>query len=601
MLAYSSLQTVGNLLLTNSDFRVFLSDLNTIGREVFKDSAFTLSKVAEDAGKKLEPSQQEQQALKKPGQDGEHVPSKDELNKEFSEATDIVANGASKIVKDAEQSLEEKMTGEEKDSLIFRLKKAVQTLRKRPDYNESVSTISTLVQRLALLYSRAAEEVADVAQDDVQENAASDRALQNFWALLRSFGDTKQWDELEARFKKVMDHRKKDPDFENLMNDAGNSLLQLLTDPDFIEHADEKFHELRQKSKGVGSDSPLKQDVDAVFEQAQITFQSVLNDQDVARLIKSTMQLAHVLSPAGNYINTDLVSDSINVFVPLLIAAVQYIPIPRLEVSTPDIDMLLENLIIEPGRTVNQSSFLPYKLRVETQNDLEIMKHKFRTTSSTKHLMTIKIDGMSMRADEVGFWLRAHHGLLRLADEGLASFHLDDRGVDVHFDVEIGKEKLEKILTLKAVRVHIHKLQYVLRKSKFSWLGWLIKPILRPIVRKVMEKQIATAIADFFHAANRELLFARERLRATRISDPDDLKTFIKAVMTRLTPEEDPDFYTRVGVEQPGKGVFKGVYAPGSVVKVWHEEAMQAAERVDEYEEGGWRNEIFDTHTQMLT
>jgi len=116
-----------------------------------------------------------------------------------------------------------------------------------------------------------------------------------------------------------------------------------------------------------------------------------------------------------------------------------------------------------------------------------------------------------------------------------------------------------------------------------------------------MEVQLANAIADGLHAANRELLFARERLRATRISNPDDLKTFFKAIMARLTPEDDPDLYSRVGVEQPGKGVFRGVYAPGSVVKLWHEQAAQAAERVEDYERDGWRNDIFDTHTRMMT
>jgi hypothetical protein len=116
-----------------------------------------------------------------------------------------------------------------------------------------------------------------------------------------------------------------------------------------------------------------------------------------------------------------------------------------------------------------------------------------------------------------------------------------------------------------------------------------------------MEKQLATAIADAIHAANRELLFARERLRATRISDPDDLRTFIKAVMTRLTPEDDPDLYTRVGVVEPGQGVFKGKYAPGSVVKLWEEEGRKAAERIDtEWDEGGWRNDVFDLHAMMI-
>jgi len=112
---------------------------------------------------------------------------------------------------------------------------------------------------------------------------------------------------------------------------------------------------------------------------------------------------------------------------------------------------------------------------------------------------------------------------------------------------------------------------------------------------------LAHALADGIHAANRELLYARERLRATRISNPDDLRTFVKAIMARLTPEEDPDLYTRVGVAQPGKGVFKGVYAPGSVVKLWNEEAAQAAERLEDYEQSGWRSEVFDVHTRMMT
>ncbi|RYC53863.1 hypothetical protein CHU98_g12346, partial [Xylaria longipes] len=81
----------------------------------------------------------------------------------------------------------------------------------------------------------------------------------------------------------------------------------------------------------------------------------------------------------------------------------------------------------------------------------------------------------------------------------------------------------------------------------------------------------------------------------------DDLWTFLKAVAARLVPEEDPDLYTRVGVDQPGTGVFRGVYTPGSVVKIWHDEADMAGDRVEEFEAGGWRNDIFDTHVRNMT
>ena len=574
--AYQSLRTVGSLLLTNSDFRVFLSDLNVIGREVFKDSAFALSNAAEEAGKKLEPSEQEQQTVAKPGADAnKETPSTQELEDDVTEVSKVVANGSAQVAKTATESTADKLSGDEGKTLVNRLRQVVMNLRKRDDYSESVSTLSLLLKRYAMAYSRVAEDITNVADRDVQENEAMDRAVHNIWIFVSSFGEKKEWEKTEQLYKQVMSHREKDPQFESMMVDTGNSLQKLFTDPEFFENAQEKFKQLRSQSQKGGSDSNLSKDVQALLQQIEKTFQSVIQDEDIHKLITTSLRIFKVLSPLDSATNPDLLHDAVNVFVPLAISAIQYLPIPRLEVSTPEADVLLENLIIEPGKTVNETSFLPYRLKVETYNDLEIRKAKFRTTTATTNLMTIKIDGLSAKADEVGFWLRAHKGLFRLADEGIANLALDDKGIDIHIDVEICRERLEQILTLKAVRVHIHKLNYQFRKSKFSWVGWLFKPLLRPILRKILEKQLATALADFFHTANRELVYARERLRATRIADPNDLLTFFKAVAARLQPAEDPDLYTRVGVAQPGKGVFKGVYAPGSIVKVWNEEGAR--------------------------
>lgn len=294
--------------------------------------------------------------------------------------------------------------------------------------------------------------------------------------------------------------------------------------------------------------------------------------------------------------NSDLVADALNVFVPLLVQSIHYIPIPRIEISTPKMDLLLENLILEPGATINNTSFFPYKLRVETLTNVEIRKAWFRTTSTVKTLVRLRIDGLSLGGEEIGFWLRVHSGLLRWADEGIASFALDERGMDIQLDVEVGRDRMDKILTLRGVRVRIHKLDWTLHRtrSSFGFFSWLFKPLLKLIVRKTVEIRMASAIAQAFRFANRELLFARERLRATRIADPQDLKTFIKAVLARLTPPEDPDLYARVGLTEPGQGVFEGVYAPGSIVKLWREEATQASQRIREQQRDGWRNRIFD-------
>ena len=581
-------------MLTNSDFRLFLGDLSTIGRQVFADTAFSLSGVAEEVGKQLEPSKEDSKTIQHPGADDGIPPTAGDLEGTAADVSKIVGNGLVKTGQDAAISLKDNVTGDQKDTLLHRLKQAVLKLRRRNDYSDSVSTITLLIKRYAMVYSRVVDQTIKTTQDDVNTNPELDKAIRSFWFLLSSFGDRKQWELLELKVNKVMEHSQNDPEFENLMVEIGNSLQKLLTDPDFFDSAEKKFQELRERSKQVGSESSLRQDIDDALSQIQITLRSVLSDVDISNLLTTTTKLFSVLSPLHTATNPELLTDSLNIFLPLLLTAIQYVPIPRLEVSTPDMDLLLENLIIEPGDTINHTSFLPYALNISTANELSIRKAKTRTTSSLTSLLTITLSGLSLRADEVGFWLRAHSGFfLRLADEGIASFQVDERGIDIAVDVEIGREKLEQILTLKAVRVQIHKFSYQLRRSKFSFLAWLMKPLLRPLIRKVLEKQIAIAIADGLYAANRELLFARERLRATRISDPKDVRTFIKAIITRLTPEDDPDLYTSVGIT-PSGGIFRGVYAPGSIVKLWEDEARRAGERVEDFDAGGWRNDIFD-------
>ncbi|KAJ8098074.1 hypothetical protein POJ06DRAFT_278091 [Lipomyces tetrasporus] len=594
---YESLRTVGGLLLTNSDFRLFVSDICQIGRQILADTAFSLSGAAEKTGKQLELSSQEQQKLEGAAADEGSLPTKQEVNEIAQGTTRVVGNEATKVGKDTLAGAKESLSGEQCETLLYRLKQTVLNLRKRTDYQDSVSTIAKLIQRYIRLCSRAADATLATAQDDIYTNPAMDKAIRNFWELLSSFGEKKEWEQLETDFNKVLEHGKSDPQFENFMVDVGNSVQKTLTDPDLFDNADKKINELKEKSEKLGNESSFRADFDKFLQQSQKTISTVVEDKDISDLVIASKRICDVLSPPHRATYPDLITDSLNIFLPLLIRSIQHVPIPRVEISVPEMDLLVENLILEPGRTVNATSFLPYRLFVSTKNNLEICKaHSKKTVSAVKSFMTVSINGLSVSAEDLGFWIRYHSGLIRIADEGIASFFLDERGIDISLDLELGKEKLEQMLTVRGVSVHISKLDYKLRRSKLSWLGWLFKPFLTPIIRRSLEKTLAERIVNFTHAANRELVFARERLHATRIADPQDVLTFIKAVTARLTPEEDPDLYARVGVDAPKKGVFKGRYTPGSIVKVWHEEALRAEEAVQDGEEGdgGWRNNVFD-------
>ncbi len=257
IIAYESIKTVGSLLLTNSDFRIFLSDLNTIGRQVFADTANTVSTVAEEAAKQIEPSAEESETLKNPGTENGPAPTGEDLGAEAAEVGDFVANGVKKAAVQAKDSLEENLTGDQRETLVYRLKAAVTKLRKRNDYSDSVGTIGLLIQRYAKVYSRAVDNAISTVQDDFETNDDLDRAIKNAWQLVSSFGDKKEWKELEKRVNKVMEHSQKDPEFENLMVELSKSIQQMLTDPDFFDSASNKLDDLKEKSQDVGTQSPL--------------------------------------------------------------------------------------------------------------------------------------------------------------------------------------------------------------------------------------------------------------------------------------------------------------------------------------------------------
>lgn len=606
MAAYESLRTVGSLFLVNADFRLFLQDITTVGRQIFSDGALSISETTHQVGEELKPSEERANAVKGAGADEGLRPSQEDLRQEASEVADIAAQGVSRTGKQAIDKSKEHLTPQAKDTLLYRLKQAVANLRQQPDYSDSISQLTQLVQQYAKSYATAAEEASTAAGEDVSANPGLKQAMQQFWSVAQSIGHPEEWKLLEERFHAVVKHANKDPEFENLMRDFGNTLQQMLTDPSFFGSVTEKMDELKKKAQKISTKSSLGEDTIAFLIQVDRTIQSVSEDSMVSRLTDTTTKICRDAVGGLRDKKHELPTDIAQVFFPILLRYIQYIPILRLELAAPEMDLLVENLILEPGRTVNYSSFLPYRAHVTTRNDINIVKkHAKRTATDLKTTFTATVLGLNISSSEFGYWLRTHAGLFRLKDEGIASFYLDRRGIDISLDVEVGRERLEQIFTLCGVRVVIHKLDYKVHRSKWKFLLWLTKPFLKHLVRRVLEKKIAEQIVTAANVLNRELVFARERLRAARIANPKDLASFVRAVLARMKPPSDSDAEAGIGVDVAGHGIFRGVYAPGSTIKKWKDENRHAQEVIEEGDQSRgmgrtWRNDVFDARGSSL-
>ncbi|EFX00214.1 hypothetical protein CMQ_7216 [Grosmannia clavigera kw1407] len=618
-----SLQTFGSLLLSNSSVRLLLSDVIAVGREVFRDTAFALSNASQTAASNLESAVLKETEIESEtaggskGQGDEHD-AQDSLQDAKDNVADIaneVTGGAMKVAEAAQNSVSSKLVDNEdntRDVLLSRLRQAVQQLQQQPDYSKSVSMLTQLLERCLTIYTRTLVDTVEDVAEAVETNDETDAALHNFWTFVSSFGDTEAWEELSTRFQRLFDRArgKNDKQLKDFIHKLGTALQEMLTDPDYFARAGSRLDELRnmvQELDGAVSSassctpesSSVQNEFDALLSQMQVTIQSAFQDHDVATFMDTSDSIADLLWPGGQYGSAEILEDAASIFLPQIIQAVQYVPIPRLEVATPDVDLLLENLVLQPGQTVRHSSFLPFRLHLQIRNDFDVRKARFGTAAGIATTASMAIDGLSVAADDVGFVLRLHAGpLLRYTDEGLVSFHLDERGVDVHLDVEVVRDSADTVLALRQTQVHIHHVGFRVRRSRASWLAWLLTPVVRPLLRRTLERQLAEAIAENLRVLNRELVFARERLRAARIASPNDIGAFLRAIAARFADGEgqngNPDQSVRVGLQPMADGPFAGVYAPGSLARVWEEEAAHAGERVHEYKRDGWRNAVFD-------
>ncbi|KAF8537014.1 hypothetical protein BDD12DRAFT_848641 [Trichophaea hybrida] len=578
---YDALHTVADLLMTNADFRKLMADVTIIGRQVLSDTAMAGGKVAQTVAGMVKPADAELEGIndvtpadaKEPT--GYETQNGDSVKLQAREVGEVLAEGVQETAEAAIESAQRELQDEERgNALLERMKMVVLRLRGRADYTQSVNIISILLKRYALIYSRSVSTAASTAADGFKTNSELDIAVKKFWHLITSFGDEAEWNALQEQWYRLLRYLNNDKEFEALMDEIGDTIQDVLTDPSFSEpgNIEKKLNHIRSL------------DLDLLLSQVESTLTSVLNDTDIAALIVISKAIFRNIWPTPYTINPALLSDFTHVLFPLALQMIQYIPLIRLTISTPEIDLLIENLILEPGDTVNASSFFP------TNSGLH------RYGSSATSLATIKLTGLTVRADEVGYWLKAHTGMWRFWDEGIVSVMLDQKGVDIALDLEFGKERIENLIALRAARVVIHKLDYTIKRSRFRWLAWPFKPILKPILKRVIRKQMEAQIAEMCHFVNREMVFARERLRATRVARPESIWRFVRAVCARIGARESEDVEVGMGVRSSKEEgtMFEGRYVPGSIVKVWEEHGETIEEVVDVAAEGGWRNAVFD-------
>lgn len=270
-----------------------------------------------------------------------------------------------------------------------------------------------------------------------------------------------------------------------------------------------------------------------------------------------------------------LVKDVTEVILPAFFENIRYVPIPRIEYSDPMVDAVVENLVIEGD------NLAPNVLEFGSDNYWRWGRKKI--SSRSKNKLMLSVSGVQMDLRDVAYYVKRKQGFPSVTDKGVMDVFMGGTGFSFKVEMETA-DKDDKIHYFKVNKVStdVKHLQIKLKKSNHKLLFGLFKPLLlkvmRPVIQRVLEKQIKDNVNQLdalIHDIKLEADKAAED--AKRNPDPENIQNIYQRYATAANKrlmqgkqkkaeleEKAKDTKVNVAVTQHDS-IFQNISLPGGI------------------------------------
>ncbi|KAI0382776.1 hypothetical protein F5Y04DRAFT_43546 [Hypomontagnella monticulosa] len=574
--ALEGLRTLGTLIITNGQFRKLLNDATILLRDIAGDAAT-------NAASKVRPSGEDLAQIDRPADDNvwHDTPdfSKENVKSQFKniyksdpaqDAKNVAASGAqaarqsdgttgdrinaaqsaastaaeqvkSNIDPETKEStkqtaeeyrartkqyLSKKMPEERRDQAIWRLKKMVVECQQHPDYNQAISTLLDLAEQYGSHSRRLAAGGTGTVKETRSHLAAAEADLKT---LIERFANGTSSDDLWSSINTIYEDADKDPELKNWFKSIDAYIRKCLQQQGYImeDASNEEWHRLYDHGNYLLREK-YKSHTDRVVDEIKFLADQFDQDPQNKAFAASLQKLFTDLGQDQNgkaVFKPHLVKDLTEIIIPAAFERVAYIPIPRIEYSDPEVDAVVENLVLE------SDNFMPNVLEVASDNYFRWGRKKIASTN--RNSIDVKVTGVQMDLRDVSFYVKRKQGFPSITDTGVANIKMAGDGFCFRLKLSTADEKdRQHFFKVDKVDVDVKNLQVKLVKSNHKILFGLFKPImlkvLRPVIQKTAEKQLKEQFNKF------DQLLYQVKLEADRALDE-----------ARADPENAPNIYNR--------------------------------------------------------
>lgn len=266
-----------------------------------------------------------------------------------------------------------------------------------------------------------------------------------------------------------------------------------------------------------------------------------------------------------------LIKDLTEVIIPGIFANTRYVPIPRIEVSDPMIDAIVENLVIETD------NLFPNALEFSSDNYWRYGRKSIKNHRENK--VMIAGSGIQMDLRDVAYYIKKKQGFPSITDKGVMDIILQNEG----FSFKIAARNAHKsrdqthFIAIDKVDVTVKSLNIKVKKSNHKLLFSIAKPLLLKVMRPLIEKAIEKQIKDNFEQADafaysiyKEVQRGKEAAKQNPEEAANMYQRYVNAFQQKMTEKkqkaEQKAKQTDVNVAITKEdSMFKNISLPGGI------------------------------------
>lgn len=448
---------------------------------------------------------------------------------------------------DTKVYIQDKFPKERRERFIYRLKKVIVEQQRHRDYQEAIDFFLGLAESYKGhadgITSSAANKSGDVLNDPTFKEAR--REMQT---LLERFANGASMKPIFDAIEVIYDAAQQDPELKHWFQILNKYIRKVLQEPGFVmkESCDQAGREINESGKKFWNDKYAKHR-QVLFDEIENFFTSYAEDplnirfgQDWKKLTKDLF-----LNSEGNLkLKTHLWEDITSVILPGLLKHIGYIPIPRIEYTDSQLDLVIENLTLEG------QNLLPNAVELEVRNYFKLSAYE-KIPNANRHSFWISFSQIQADLRDVAFYVHKKTGFPKIKDSGMADVVISGNGVSGKVHIESSEAK-DRVFTVKDVKIKVDKLAFGIRETKHNFLYSTLKPLAQSLVKKQISKAIEDGIRTGLTQLDSQFVDIREKLEAAEGDDKVSKMDVIKRTFT--SKKDEPSINTS---DEKRKGTFK--------------------------------------------